>query len=94
MDNQNQSKSALKDKARELYIKGGMTAKQISRQLPVSENTLSKWVRQYDWRTAKRKRLEYYNDGVMLNEFNDFLAATNPPLFAQVKHLIAIFQNQ
>lgn len=84
----------LKDKARELYIKNGMTAKQISRQIDVSENTLSKWVKQFGWRIAKRKRLEFYSDGIMLNEFRDFLAASNPPLLAQVNHVITIFQNQ
>lgn len=45
--------SKKKEIAEDLYIRAGLTAKEISNQIDISEVTLSKWKKEGDWEKRK-----------------------------------------
>ena len=92
----------LKDRleAKRLYVNEGLTGNQVAEKVGVSANTISKWVRVNDW---KKEREDVINrllgsvkkdfDGMLLDEFLEYIELNHRDLYFTVKPLIIEFKN-
>lgn len=53
-EKESMSREQIRETAKGLYVKSGMTQKEIAALLGVSEKAVSEWRKKYDWDTAKQ----------------------------------------
>ncbi|WP_295795161.1 hypothetical protein [Mucilaginibacter sp.] len=86
----------LKIKAYNLYVESGITAKEISKTIPVTEKSIGVWVKQYGWKDLRKTkdvwRLGGKNGSALaLNGFVIFLRDKHPLVYSEIMPLMELY---
>ncbi|PZP44842.1 MAG: hypothetical protein DI598_14050 [Pseudopedobacter saltans] len=71
-----------KTRAKKLFQKGELNQKEIAQELDISENTMNRWVRKYNWR--KHKEREFYESDNYLFSFLRYLREEQPDTYSEM----------
>ena len=92
-----ESMETKKLKARRLYVAEELTAKEVSARVGVTEKTIGKWIRNYNWKEARKQAVStrllfgQYDKSTQLTllDFEDYLMEINAKLAASIEPYIA-----
>lgn len=82
----------LKKEAKKMIFSGKYTQKEIARKLGVRPNTVSDWVKRYNWRKETEKSL--YEDTDPLLAYLRFLRQKHPATYQSILTTFKEFKNR